>query len=134
MATKLGVACSALATIAALVAAILKGNHQPETIAALIAAVAPIYAVIRGRMDQAVAHVRAAPGGVLSDPGAQKLHADMTAAYSGSSSVARSFSPMDDMGDDGDTALPAELETFEPADPAHIPSDEVDTPHGTVEP
>jgi hypothetical protein len=55
LATKLGVLFSAIATCAALVAAIAKGDHTPETLGALAAAVAPIYAVIKGRMDQAQA-------------------------------------------------------------------------------
>jgi hypothetical protein len=61
LATKLGVLFSAIATCAALIAAIAKGDHTPETLGALAAAVAPIYAVIKGRMDQAQALAYHAP-------------------------------------------------------------------------
>jgi hypothetical protein len=57
LATKIGVLLTAASTIAALLAAILKGDHRPETIAALITAAIPAYAVITGRMNQAAAHI-----------------------------------------------------------------------------
>ena len=59
--TKLGVIASSLAAIFALVATILEGDHSTETIGALIAAALPLYAVIKGRMDQATAAVAKAP-------------------------------------------------------------------------
>lgn len=65
IATKLGVIASSLAAIFALVATILEGDHSTETIGALIAAALPLYAVIRGRMEQATAH---AGKTVLSEP------------------------------------------------------------------
>lgn len=60
LATKAGLIASSLAAIFALVAAILEGDHSTETIGALIAAAAPLYAVIKGRMDQATATIATA--------------------------------------------------------------------------
>lgn len=54
-ATKLGVIVSGLFGIAALVSAIINGDHTEETIAALAAAVVALYKVLDGRYNQATA-------------------------------------------------------------------------------
>lgn len=55
LATKLGVLTAALSAMFAAGAALAHGDHQPETIAGLIAAAVTVYGVVRGRSDQAAA-------------------------------------------------------------------------------
>jgi hypothetical protein len=55
LATKLGVLTAALASIFAGVADIADGDHQPETVAGLLAAALTVYGVVRGRSDQSAA-------------------------------------------------------------------------------
>lgn len=147
LATKLGVLFAALSGSAALVAAILKGDHRPETIAALLTAAAPIYAVIKGRMEQATAHaaktlapsftvgavsppgswsssVQPSMGGTMTSGAGQETAADVAAI--------KGHKIADPGEEDGDDRLPAEL-TDHPVDSDILP-DEVNLPHGTVQP
>jgi len=71
LSTKVGLIATALAALAAAVAAVIDGDHTPETIAALVTAGLTLYGVIRSRGEQAAAlYSRQEPLGadVLRDP------------------------------------------------------------------
>jgi hypothetical protein len=79
LATKLGTVAGAAAALAALVSAVLEGDHTPETLGALAAATIAVYKVMAGRYDQAIRQQRQAP---LTFPGPMTP----SAAASGSTS------------------------------------------------
>lgn len=59
--TKLGLIVAGVSGVAALVSAIIAGDHTEETIGALVAAVIALYKVLDGRYNQATAAVVTAP-------------------------------------------------------------------------
>jgi hypothetical protein len=61
LATQLGVYGTAVLAIAALVSAVLNGDHTPETLTALATATIVLATTIYGRMKQAAAVYRDAP-------------------------------------------------------------------------
>jgi len=76
LATNVGLIAGALAAIAAGVAAIIEGDHTPETLGALLTAGALLYGVIRGWMDQAAAALARPPAStpiVLPAPAVHEL-------------------------------------------------------------
>jgi hypothetical protein len=55
LATKLGVGAAALGGLLSAVSLVLKGDHSEATIGGLIVSASAVYAVVTGRMNQAVA-------------------------------------------------------------------------------